>query len=139
MIQAIIKAKFFLLIAIVSCSPDPVNIPSSSSKPGSQNASPYNSFTDVEKAQAFGSTLHPVLVSYCAQCHGAAQAPLHAIDDTFNAFKAGDSYINFDNLPNSRFYRRVKVEDHNCSPNCDQIAADILNALQEFKTQLESL
>ncbi len=134
-------SKLYVLMSLVGCSYESVKLPdvSSTANDNVAQTDSYSSYTDVDKIQAYGQFLLPVLrAQKCVECHGATQVPKFAVVDSYAAFKAGDKYIDFAAPLGSRFYRRPKLENHNCAPNCDTIAEAILGGLEAYKQQLQS-
>lgn len=86
-------------------------------------------------SQLFGQTVHPLLESYCADCHTNSAtipiSPYFASSDIDEAYQASKARINLDNPADSRFVGRVRDEFHNCWTNCasdsDQLIAVIQN------------
>lgn len=132
-----------LALLVLSCSVDPISMPESSQpKAPSDNSSDdiksLSSFTDLEKAQAYSQHVQSVVATHCGQCHGVEQSPKFAVDDTFEALKEAEVYINFASLEESKLYLRPEVEKHNECGECDVAATNILDALKNFKSELLS-
>lgn len=75
-----------------------------------------------DSIKVFKETLYPLLVMHCAQCHQANANPLFASEDSKQAH---DSLIlagkvDFTNSKESRIYKRMKVDAHNCNTSCEQ-------------------
>ena len=125
-----------------ACALDPISLNQpKENNPGDSglHIDKYATLSDINKAQAYGQNILPVLNAHCGSCHGVAREPLFAVsNDTLNAFKAGDPYINFNNPIESRFYKRSKLEKHNCEPDCDNVAERVLEALQGFQQSLNN-
>jgi hypothetical protein len=66
----------------------------------------------------FGSTVHPLLTTFCAGCHAPSalvpQAPFFADADVDAAYEAAKSKMNLDDPADSRFVVRLRNEFHNC-------------------------
>ncbi len=88
---------------------------------------------------AFASTVWPILKANCSRCHTSeattSQQPFFASSDLVTAYAAAQVKINLDNPDQSRFYVRLKNENHNCwntdgsGVSCDKSAAVMLNAI----------
>lgn len=87
---------------------------------------------------AFQSTVYPISRSSaysCVSCHNTNVNPRHASDNTLIAHDAALTVVDFNNPANSRIVNKMKVERHNCGANCDQLATQYQNAIQEWKTR----
>lgn len=87
---------------------------------------------------SYRETIHPFLVKSCSQCHGdqGVQSPRFAVSDASKSLDSiwGNKGKYLVDPENSRFYRRVKVDRHNCpNNNCSQAADEILRLLRMFK------
>lgn len=84
-----------------------------------------------ESPDLFGENIHPLLTSYCSDCHQPSAtipiSPYIASSDVGEAYLASISKINLDNPADSRLVARLRNEFHNCWS--DSCAADA-NALQ---------
>ena len=85
----------------------------------------------------FGSTVHPLLKTYCARCHasnaGSPQAPYFADATVDAAYSAARSKINLDTPALSRLVVRLRQEFHNCWNNdCAGAANQMQAAVQQF-------
>ncbi|HTP39336.1 MAG TPA: LamG-like jellyroll fold domain-containing protein [Steroidobacteraceae bacterium] len=85
------------------------------------------------------SGIYGLLTAHCSRCHSSTaltpQNPFFASSDVNEAYANAQAKINIDVPENSRFYVRLKDEFHNCwyTPvSCDQSAADMLTAIQNF-------
>lgn len=87
-------------------------------------------------AGVFATTVHPLLTTYCADCHrddaAIPQAPFFATDDVEASFAASRSKIELDDPANSRLVVRLGSEFHNCWTNCSSNASEMLSAIQTF-------
>ena len=88
----------------------------------------------------FASTVHPVLVQYCTNCHrdssAVAQSPFFANTDAASAYPAAQSKIDLDTPANSRFVLRLRQEFHNCWSNCADDANTMQAAIEAFANQI---
>jgi len=79
---------------------------------------PGSSRNFPDDSSLFASTVHPLLVDYCAGCHQEAaaipQAPYFAGPDVEAAYDAAKAKINLDQPADSRFVLRLRNEFHNC-------------------------
>lgn len=73
-------------------------------------------------AALFASTVHPLLVTYCQDCHtsnsAAAQSPYFAEGDLGTAYEAAKPKIKLDSPVDSRLVVRLREEFHNCWDDC---------------------
>jgi len=94
-----------------------------------------------QSSALFGSTLHPLLETYCASCHTNSAAipisPYFASSDIDEAYLAAKSRINLDNPNASRFVGRVKNEFHNCWSNCESDGNELIAAIQSMADGIE--
>ncbi|WP_444998096.1 LamG domain-containing protein [Aliikangiella sp. IMCC44359] len=101
---------------------------------------PGNSKTFPETSDLFGSTIHPVLTTYCAGCHNENSAnpisPFFANSDVDSAYAAAKARINLDTPENSRFVIRLRNEFHNCWTDCSANSAEMENAIRNFANQI---
>ncbi len=85
---------------------------------------------------SFGSSVHPVLVQYCARCHVSSaqtpQSPFFAESDVDLAYAAARPRINLDAPEQSRFVVRLRDEFHNCWSDCRQNATEMEAAIRAF-------
>jgi len=105
-----------------------------------ENSSLNTPFNIVSKA-SFNSTARPLLLQHCAACHAGSARPLHASSDLDLAYGEITSYalVDFGNITNSRFYRRLSVDQHNCwNGDCQASAQEMLAALQAWKAANEA-
>lgn len=86
---------------------------------------------------AFKDTVHPLLKASCAGCHGdgGTQAPKHAVSDPAMAHDAvvDTGRVNFLNTESSRLVKRLSEDNHYCWSDCQQNAATMLAAIEEWK------
>lgn len=83
----------------------------------------------------YGETLHTILKSNCAGCHGDGSGrPQFASNNQVQAFDAVIGYINFSNASASRPVTRMD-EGHNCGTSCQMIKQEMLNAINTWKTK----
>lgn len=82
----------------------------------------------------FASTVHPLLETYCSNCHTNSAAipisPYFASNDVDEAYEASKARINLDNPSISRFVGRVRDEFHNCWSNCSSDSDEMIAAIQ---------
>jgi len=88
----------------------------------------------------FGSTVHPVLLTYCSNCHRSsaanAQSPFFAEADVDAAYEAVKPKIDLDNPSNSRLVVRLRDEFHNCWSDCASDAAEMQASIEAFVAQI---
>jgi len=84
----------------------------------------------------FGSTVYPVLRTYCVDCHiedsSTAQQPYLASADVDAAYEAAKSRITIDSPDSSRLVTRLRNEFHNCWTNCSANADTMSSAIAAF-------
>ncbi len=92
-----------------------------------------------DSSALFASTVHPLLVNFCANCHiGSApvpQAPYFAAADVATAYAAVKTShkLDLDTPANSRLVMRLRNEFHNCwSSDCQVDAQKMENAIKVF-------
>ncbi|WJG08763.1 LamG domain-containing protein [Aliiglaciecola sp. LCG003] len=89
----------------------------------------------------FASTVHPLLASYCVNCHvGSATipiAPYFASSDADEAYQVSKSRLNLDNPAASRFVGRVRDEFHNCWSDCASDSDELITAIQAMSDGIE--
>lgn len=94
-----------------------------------------------QDGQLFSSTVHPLLETYCAECHTSSAtipiAPYFASSDIEEAYGASKVRINLDDPMTSRFATRLKDEFHNCWSNCNEDAAEMIQAIQQMSDGIE--
>jgi hypothetical protein len=87
-------------------------------------------------AGVFATTVHPILTTYCADCHrddaAIPQSPFFATNDVEASYAASRSKIELDDPGNSRLVVRLGSEFHNCWTNCTSNAAEMQAAIQTF-------
>ncbi|MFT6436820.1 MAG: hypothetical protein ACJAVI_004892 [Candidatus Azotimanducaceae bacterium] len=95
--------------------------------PGASKSFPQDS-------TAFANTVHPLLMTYCANCHRdnaqTPQSPFFAVADVNAAYEAVRSRIEIDEPANSRLFLRLGSEFHNCWSDCDSNAAEMLSEIE---------
>lgn len=85
----------------------------------------------------FRTTVYPVSRTNCASCH-TSQSPVHASVNAQIAhdtvLEDGNELVDFDSPTNSRIYKKVKINRHNCgsTANCDNIAAQYLQGIKTW-------
>jgi hypothetical protein len=86
---------------------------------------------------AYRTSVYPVSRQYCISCH-TTQYPEHASANAQIAHDVviDDPLVNFDSPINSRLYRKVKNNRHNCgsNANCDMIADQFLQGINAWKS-----
>lgn len=91
-------------------------------------------------AGAYGSTVHPLLTTYCGGCHtdsaAVPQSPFIASNDVDVSYAAARNRIDLDNPANSRLVLRLGSEFHNCWSNCSANAAEMLSAIEIFVSSI---
>lgn len=101
----------------------------------------------IDKARslaAFQETLYPLLkTNVCANCHSSrntdgsgAQAPMHTDWDPEVAHEYALTRVNFADPVNSKFVVRMKIDRHNCAPNCSAMGDRMLAAINEWKSRI---
>ena len=82
----------------------------------------------------FATTVHPVLTTYCSDCHTTsaanAQSPFMAESDLATAYDAAKPRIKLDDPGDSRLVLRLSEEFHNCWSDCGANAAEMQAAIQ---------
>ncbi len=88
----------------------------------------------------FGTTVHPLLTTYCAGCHstaaGTPQAPYFADSDVNSSYEAAKSKMNLNDPANSRLVIRLRTEFHNCWDDCQSNANDMQTQIEAFANQV---
>lgn len=84
----------------------------------------------------FATSVHPILTTYCADCHtdtaAIPQSPFFASDDVDSSYAAARSKIELDDPANSRLVVRLASEFHNCWTNCSANASEMQTAIEAF-------
>lgn len=92
-------------------------------------------------SQLFAQTVHPLLETYCADCHTNSAtipiAPYFASNDVDEAYQASKARINLDVPTDSRFVGRVRDEFHNCWSDCSSDANQLVAAIQSMADGIE--
>lgn len=100
-----------------------------------------------QSSALFSTTLHPMLSTYCANCHTSSAtvpiSPYFASADIDEAYEASKVRIDLDSPNNSRFVGRLRNEFHNCWSDCSNDADALVEAISAFSagiaiTQLDS-
>ncbi len=90
----------------------------------------------------FASSVHPLLTTYCSNCHsseaGTPQSPYFANADAESAYAAVKSKINLDDPGNSRLVLRLNSEFHNCWDNCTANGNEMQDAITGFADQISA-
>ncbi|MEL7297593.1 MAG: LamG domain-containing protein [Pseudomonadota bacterium] len=85
-------------------------------------------------ASLFGSTVHPIAMQYCSDCHTSnspnAQGPYFAEADLETAYDAAKPKIKLDDPATSRLVVRLREEFHNCWDDCLANANEMQDAIQ---------
>jgi len=88
----------------------------------------------------FGSTIHPLLMAHCVNCHtdtaATPIAPFFANSDVAAAYEAAKAKIDLDTPSNSRFVLRLRNEFHNCWSDCSANATEMETAIASFANQI---
>jgi hypothetical protein len=89
----------------------------------------------------YGTTIHPLLTTYCAGCHtdtaAIPQSPFIASSDVEVSYAAARNRIELDDPANSRLVLRLGSEFHNCWSNCANNAAEMQTAIETFVASIE--
>lgn len=85
----------------------------------------------------FQTTVYPLLLSYCSECHGASGpdgTPDFAHDDVSIAVTAiqTHSLVNLSNASESRLVSKLLNETHNCNSFCSDWANEFTLAIQNW-------
>ncbi len=103
-------------------------------EPGSSKNFPLTS-------NEFDTVLHPLLQTYCSECHSDTAAnrisPYFASDDLMVAYQAAQTKIDLDTPENSRLSVRVGSEFHNCWSDCSANGQEMLNAILAVTDAIE--
>lgn len=93
--------------------------------------------TGQSSLTAFQQTVYPISRSSAYSCVGCHMnvAPRHSSDNTLTAHDAALTVVDFTNPANSRIVNKMKIERHNCGANCDQLATQYQNAIQEWQNR----
>ncbi|MBL7666001.1 MAG: hypothetical protein JNM93_12775 [Bacteriovoracaceae bacterium] len=106
---------------------------------GSQTPANPAAIDPAKSVDAFEETVYTLTRTYCINCHGAGQQPVHADpdvkvahDSVLNSFK-----VNFQNPASSRLVLKLSQANHNCwSNNCNNDAAMMLAEIEEWKSKI---
>jgi hypothetical protein len=97
---------------------------------------PGDSKSFPETSALFAAEIHPLLLSYCADCHAETaptpQAPFISNADVDAAYSASRDKIDLDTPANSRLVVRLRQEFHNCWDDCEANANEMQAAIQSF-------
>jgi len=93
-------------------------------------------------ADLFASNVHPILETYCSECHQSSAAvpisPYIGSADISEAYLASISKINLDIPSDSRLVARMRDEFHNCwTDNCASDALILQAAIGEMADAIE--
>jgi hypothetical protein len=113
---------------LIQLSPPAIN------NPGDARSFPL--FTDPTGA-AFATTVHPILVDNCQNCHEETATPLpispfFANGDAASAYEAAKPKMDIDTPAISRLVVRLRQEAHNCWTNCADDANTMQTAITNF-------
>jgi hypothetical protein len=88
----------------------------------------------------FATTVHPLVVEYCARCHApsaaSSQSPFFASADVNEAYAAARTKINLDQPEQSRMVVRLRNEFHNCWDDCAANSSELETAIRAFAGQI---
>lgn len=89
---------------------------------------------------AYTNTLHPVLVTNCARCHGdgGVANPLFVFNDVIQAHHALEqrAWVELDVPEKSRLVTRVSVDQHACWTTCSADAQTLIDAITNWSLML---
>lgn len=109
---------------------------------GTTTLGPPPGLSQSAQADAFETTVYPLLQTYCGDgCHNAGTPPLFAASNLNTAFQSIDvsGAANLENPPQSRIVRRPAVENHNnCGSQCAAIGAEILTEVEAWAAIIEA-
>ena len=87
----------------------------------------------------FATYVHPLLTTYCAECHvetaAAPQSPYFSDTDADVAYAAVRNSIDLDTPLNSRLVQRL-LELHNCWDDCPSNAAEMETAITQMSNSI---
>lgn len=93
-----------------------------------------------ESNSLFADNIHPLLITYCADCHSdtstTPQSPFFASQDTPQAYLAAQRVINLDQTAQSRLVVRLGSEFHNCWDNCQENSQEMLTAIEVMTNEI---
>jgi len=101
------------------------------------DAKSFPPFTDPEGA-AFATTVHPILLANCQNCHQETATPLpiapfFANASAASAYEAAKPKMDIDSPDISRLVVRLRQEAHNCwTNNCENDAQDMEDQIIAF-------
>lgn len=103
-----------------------------------------NSKNFPETANAFASSVYPLLRQHCASCHSEAaatrQQPYFGSSDLDVAYEAAKARIRLDNPAASRLVQRLATDSHNCWDNdCAKSANRMQAAITQFADGIEPI
>jgi hypothetical protein len=88
----------------------------------------------------FATTVHPLVVEYCAGCHApsaaSSQSPFFASADVNEAYAAARVKIDLDQPEQSRMVVRLRNEFHNCWDDCAANSSELETAIRAFAGQI---
>jgi mono/diheme cytochrome c family protein len=95
-----------------------------------------------ESPDLFASTVHPIMQTYCSECHQSSAAvpisPYLGSSDINEAYLASISKINLDAPADSRIVARLRDEFHNCwTDDCTADALSLQVAVQTMADEIE--
>ncbi len=116
--------RTLLALLLCCCSAPPLDSHSLSSQ------DTQGDLTELSHA-AFDEHVRPAL-SLCAGCHGKTQAPPFMVEDTATAHDAALSNVDFDNIEQSNFLKRIVQQKHNCG-DCAATGEQVRAALTKWQ------
>ena len=150
--------QFFSLVLMISfvllqgCGDmEPIDEASFSNSDGSNNTAGTGSrgltaeFDRQASRVAFSTTVHPLAMRQCADCHSPSgstlqQAPFHGHTDYSIAHDSvvDTARVNFLDIPRSRLVVRLREDAHYCwSSDCEADAAEMQAAIEAWVSQLD--
>ena len=94
-----------------------------------------------ESSADFGSTVYPLLTTYCSDCHSdtstTPQQPFFASANIETAYSAVKARIDLDTPSSSRLVARLGAEFHNCWSNCSSNAMAMDDAITQLSNGIE--
>ena len=115
--------------------------------PPVQSVGNTKTFPD-DNGALYGSTIYTLTSQFCNGCHtptsATAQAPYFAQANVAQAYLAAQAKININTPIESRFYQRLKEDQHHCwatvsggAPDCAGSAAAMLTQLNNFANGIQ--
>ena len=122
---------FGLALSLTGCGGGSSDTPSGNSGPSGAPSASSNS------QSVFATTLYPVLVSHCSDCHasqGPAGTPDFAHENVATAYGVveANTLVNLGNPSNSRLVQKLTQEMHKCGTNCTAWADEITAAIKNW-------